>query len=793
MNKISHDTSHPLQRRLFSLALLLFLPLLLPAQVRWAVEGKVTLSGQPLEAVTVTVTPIRQDTTGTKQGTTTDQQGHYRFTLVKGSYRLRFSYLGCQPEEREIEISQAPVTLSIALKESSQQAKEIVIEATVEGPPYESTGSTTVLSKEEMKSLPALLGEPDPLKLLQLTASVTNAGEGKTGLFIRGGNSDQTRVLFNEAPIYNPNHFLGVFSVFNPSVTDKAVLMNGGVSPEYGNALASVLDVQSSTEIPDRVTLNGSLGIASSRLHLEIPSGDNFKMTLSVRRSHITHLIKPIISAVDKSQDLKGTEYDFSDYNMALVWNPSARDKLSLHAYTGDDAAHMFYKEYGMYFDIGWSNQAASLQWQHLFDGGFTMNQLVTWSAYKASTTFKQSAYEGNMKNRLQEVKYKGTLDYATTHHFIKGGYELTVNQTLPNDSWFSLNSTLLNTPNGLKYNNAQTSLFVNDDMEWEHWRINAGVRANWYGQFGPYDRPQSGTRSYDRNELMQSYIGIEPRLSARYLLTPTSSVKASLTRHIQYLNMISLSSSTGLPVDYWIPATRQIRPQTGWLSTLGYYSTFATDWQWSGELYYKTMHHILENGKDLVSMIELADPEESLYDGKGWAYGMELSLKKEKGIWRGWISYALSWNWRKYAEINDGKPFAANTDQRHDLSVVGIYEPNAKWRFSSSFVYTSGKPVNVPVGIYMLNGIFILEYGKYHSQRIPAYHHLDLSATRTWKYSHGRYSELNLSFFNVYLRKNPFLVYFGARRLDKNSYQPTARKGSLFPIMPSISWTFNY
>ena len=787
MNKTCLDICSSRQRGLYSLGLFFFLPLLLSAQVRWTVQGRITLSDEPLESASIVVIE-------TKQGTNTDKNGYYQIALPAGTFRLRFLYLGCKPVEKRIEVSQAPIVLNISMEETGELGKEVIVDAKVEDPPYKSTGNTTVLSNEEMKSLPSVLGEPDPLKLLQLTASVSNTGEGKTGLYIRGGNSDQTRVLFNEAPIYNPNHFLGVFSVFNPNVTDKAVLMSGGVSPEYGNALASVLDVHSSTDIPERVTLSGSLGLASSRLHLEIPSGENFKMTFSLRRSHITDVIKPIISLFDKSEDMKGTEYDFSDYNIGMVWKLSAKDKLFLHGYAGNDQADMYYKEYNMNFDIGWSNQAASIRWQHLFDSRYSMNHLLTWSEYKASTNFSQSSYVGYMKNRLSEAKYKGTLDYAAKHHFIKGGYEVTINQTVPNDSWFTLNNTLLNTPNGVKYNNAQASLFVNDDMEWERWRINAGVRYNWYGQFGPYnDLQQNGGRSYDRNELVQSYNGWEPRLSARYLLTSTSSVKASLTRHIQYLNMISLSSSTGLPVDYWIPATRQIRPQTGWLSTLGYYRSMNNEWQCSGELYYKEMNHILENGKDLVSMIELADPEESLYDGRGWAYGMELSLKKEKGMWRGWISYALSWNWRKYAEINNGKPFAANTDQRHDLSVVAIYEPNDKWRFSSSFVYTSGKPINVPVSLYALNGIFILEYGDYHSQRMPAYHHLDISATRTWKYTKGRYSELNFSFFNVYLRKNPFLVYFSARKLSRNSYQPTARKGALFPIMPSISWTFNY
>lgn len=787
MDKTCLNICSSRQRGLYCLGFFFFLPLLLSAQVRWTVHGHITLSDEPLEFASIVVME-------TKQGTNTDKDGYYQMKLPSGTYRLRFSYLGCKPVEKRIEVTKAPIVLNIALEETGELGKEVIVGANVEDAPYESTGSATVLSKEEMKSLPSFLGEPDPLKLLQMTASVSNTGEGKTGLFIRGGNSDQTRVLFNEAPVYNPSHFLGVFSVFNPNVTDKAVLMNGGVSPEYGNALASVLDVHSSTDIPERVTLSGSLGLASSRLHLEIPSGENFKMTFSVRRSHITDVIKPILSLFDKSDDMKDTEYDFSDYNMALIWKLSAKDKLSIHGYTGNDKASMYYKEYDMNFDIGWSNQAASIQWQHLFDSRYSMNHLFTWSRYKANTNFTQSSYEGEMKTYLNEVKYKGTLDYATKVHFFKGGYEVTMNQTVPNNSWFTLNNTLLNTPNGVKYYNTQASLFVNDDMEWERWRVNAGVRYNWYGQFGPYDHLlKSGGPSYNRNELVQSYNGLEPRLSARYLLTSTSSVKASLTRHIQYLNMISLSSSTGLPVDYWIPATRQIRPQTGWLSTLGYYTSLNKDWQCSAELYYKDMNHILENGKDLVSMIELADPEESLYDGKGWAYGLELSLKKEKGMWRGWISYALSWNWRKYAEINNGKPFAANTDQRHDLSVVGIYEPNEKWRFSSSFAYTSGKPVNVPVSIYVLNGTFIFEYGDYHSQRMPAYHHLDISATRTWKYTKGRYSELNFSFYNVYLRKNPFLVYFSARKIDKNSYQPTARKGSLFPIMPSISWTFNY
>lgn len=787
MDKTCLNICSTRQRGLYCLGFFFFLPLLLSAQVRWTVHGRITLSDEPLESASIVVME-------TKEGTNTDKDGNYQMDLPSGTYRLRFSYLGCKLVEKRIEVTKAPIVLNISMEETGELGKEVIVGANVEDPLYESTGSATVLSKEEMKSFPSLLGEPDPLKLLQMTASVSNTGEGKTGLFIRGGNSDQTRVLFNEAPIYNPSHFLGVFSVFNPNVTDKAVLMSGGVSPEYGNALASVLDVHSSTDIPERVTFSGSLGLASSRLHLEIPSGENFKMTFSVRRSHITDVIKPILSLVDKSEDTEDTEYDFSDYNMALIWNFSSKDKLFIHGYAGNDKASMYYKEYDMSFDIGWSNQAASIQWQHSFDSRYSMNHLLTWSRYKANTNFTQTSYEGEMKTHLNEYKYKGTLDYATNTHFLKGGYEVTMNQTIPNDSWFTLNNTFLNTPNGVKYYNTQASLFINDDMEWERWRINAGVRYNWYGQFGPYDHLlQSGGRLYNRNELVQSYNGLEPRLSARYLLTSTSSVKASLTHHIQYLNMISLSSSTGLPVDYWIPATKQIRPQTGWLTTLGYFKSLNKEWQYSAEVYYKNMNHILENGKDLVSMIELADPEGSLYDGKGWAYGLELSLKKEKGMWRGWISYALSWNWRKYAEINDGKSFAANTDQRHDLSVVGIYEPNEKWRFSSSFVYTSGKPVNVPVSMYILNGTFILEYGDYHSQRMPAYHRLDLSATRTWKYSKGRYSELNFSFYNVYMRKNPFIVYFSARKVGKDSYQPIARKSSLFPIFPSISWTFNY
>jgi hypothetical protein len=330
---------------------------------------------------------------------------------------------------------------------------------------------------------------------------------------------------------------------------------------------------------------------------------------------------------------------------------------------------------------------------------------------------------------------------------------------------------------------------------------VHLGLRYSDFRQLGPYTiftRDADGNKTdsilFGKGEVVKQYGGIEPRFTFRYALNDETSVKGSVTRNLQYIHLVSNAGST-LPTDLWVPSTYRVQPQLSWLYAAGLFKNFADNtYETSIEVYYKHMDRQIEYMEGYSP--SLKDPEEEFVFGKGWSYGTELFVNKTRGKLTGWIGYTLSWTWRKFPELNEGEKYPAKYDRRHDLSVVTMYEINPKWKLSAVFVFGTGNAATFPERFYVINGVLTQEYSKMNEYRLPAYHRLDLSATLTPKQKPGRKLKQNWVFglYNTYSRFNPYFIYFDQQGSAYNgSLTIQARQVSLFPVIPSVTWNFNF
>ena len=348
-----------------------------------------------------------------------------------------------------------------------------------------------------------------------------------------------------------------------------------------------------------------------------------------------------------------------------------------------------------------------------------------------------------------------------------------------------------------------EAAVYVQDDWEIsDKVKVNAGIRYSWFQQTGPYKiykTDDNGNRIdstvFKKGAGVESYGGLEPRLTVRYAINDETSIKASVTRNLQYIHLVS-NAGTTLPTDIWVPSTYKVKPQISWQYAGGLFKNFKNNmYETSLELYYKKMQNQIEY-KEGYTPNTLDDTENSFVFGEGWSYGSELFINKTKGRLTGWIGYTLSWTWRKFPALNFGDKYPAKYDRRHDLSVVAMYELNKKWKLSASFVYGSGNAATLPQRFYIIGGVLTQEYSRINEYRLPAYHRLDLSAILTPRKSdrHKWKSEWVFSIYNTYSRQNPYFIYFDQTGSPYNgTLQVQAKQVSLFPIIPAVTWNFKF
>jgi hypothetical protein len=787
-------------------------------------QGKFTLSGEVKDATSGeylagAVIGIRELNTGVSSNV----YGFYSITLPAGTYNASVFLLGYQDQQFTAVLNKDMV-MNLELQPELVELPDAVVQAERK----QNTESTEMgrvnLEVDQIKKLPALLGEVDILKTIALLPGVQSAGEGNTGFYVRGGGIDQNLVLLDHAPVYNASHLFGFFSVFNADAVKNLELYKGGVPANYGSRLSSVLDISLKEGNSREYHGEGGIGLIASRFTLEGPIvKDTSSFIISGRRTYIDLLAQPFINP---EADAAGSAYFFYDLNAKLNYRISPKDQVFLSGYFGRDVFGFNSENAGFSSEIPWGNATATLRWNRIMNDKLFMNAMLTFTDYQFEFIGEQSDFEFSLKSGIRDYGARVQWNYYPSYlHNIKWGAEYTRHRFTPSTVYARSGDVEFNTGQEAVMHSHEFGVYALDEFDLnDRLRFNAGLRLSGLLHVGPFTRYTYNqqtdlfnqplppvTTLYDRGDVVKTYAGLEPRVNVRYLFRDGSSLKAGYTHHYQYVHLTSFSP-TSLPTDVWIPSTDRLRPQFCIQYALGYFRNFAQDkWESSVEVYYKDMRNLSE-------FREGAQPEQTVNDnvdnllvfGDGYSYGAEFFIKKRQGDLNGWVGYTLARTDRQFEKINGGRAFPARWDRRHDISVVLNYRLNTRWEFGFVFVYGTGNAITLPVERYFYEGRIVDVYGDRNSFRMAAYHRADISVT--YKPRNARItrdpetraiteskkrrirSEWNFSVYNLYNRQNPYFIYFGTSgQLDQGSLSIKAYQVSLFPILPSVTWNFTF
>jgi hypothetical protein len=743
---------------------------------------------------------------GISPGTVSNDNGYYSIILKDGENTIVVSYLGYEPVEKTMNTA-ANAVMDFYLKPGVIQTGEVIISTKDPRINIESPETGIIeLSRKEIERLPALMGEADPLRALQLNPGVQSASEGSTGYYVRGGGTDQNLILLDNATVYNPSHVLGFFSVFNTDAIRNIKLIKSGIPANYGSRLSSIIDITGEEGDFKNYSAKGSIGLISSKILVQGPVfKDNSSFLVSFRRSYIDEILKPLIRPFIKgsSSFYNYSQYYFYDVNARLTCKFNRNNRLFLTYYKGRDDYELERNQLNYKNNLNWGNTVVSLNWNHIFNENWYCHSSISLSGYQFRFSAEQREIKIGLFSGIEDINYKTDFNrFNINGNVLRFGIDYQYHNFIPNN--IDAATVDLNLKFGANQNlfSHESAIYVaNETSITKRLKINSGLRLTGFLHVGPYEEyirdyynEITDTVIYKPGESIKSYSNLEPRVSLSYSLNDNSSLKASFTTSYQYIHLATASSVT-LPTDVWLPSTKRIKPQKGMQISAGYFMNMPGNlFTGSVDIYYKDFKNQIELLYGIVNDYSDNIFEESITFGNGQSYGIEFLFKKQKGKATGWLGYTLGKTTRQFDEINEGDIYPAKYDRKHDINLVLSYKLNGKWTFASTFIYATGNAMTLPVGKYIIEGHVINEYGRTNSFRMPAYHRLDLSVTWLAKKTDKFESSWNFSVFNVYNRPNPFYVYFEIKE-DISSYylEINAKQISLFPIMPSLTWSFRF
>jgi len=778
------------------LSVLLLLPSLLAAQNKFTVSGYVkdSQNGETLIGAAVLVKDQ-------PKGISSNQYGFYSLTLTEGEYELIGSYVGYQPATLKIQLN-TDLQLNFELLPKGALEEVIVTTRKREDNVRNAQMGRFVLPIDQIKAIPAFLGEVDLLKTVQLLPGVRNAGEGSAGIYVRGGGPDQNLIMLDDAIVYNTGHLFGFFSIFNSDAIKNVSLIKGGMPAQYGGRLSSVLDIAMKEGNDKKFQVDGGIGLIASRLSIQGPIKKNkSSFIISARRTYIDALTKPFIK---KTSQFSGSGYYFYDVNAKVNYKFSEKDRLYLSGYFGRDVFDFVNGQRSLDINIPWGNATGTLRWNHVFNNRLFGNTSLVFNNYNFAFEAAQNNFNIKLASGIRDVSLKQDFDlYPFTGHKVKFGGLYTYHKFTPNVVSGRQDSVLFNPLNAQSKYAHEAAVYIQDDWEVsDRVKINAGIRYSGFQQIGAYKIYQAddnGNRFdstvFGKGQAVKTYGGLEPRFTLRYAIDDATSFKGAVTRNLQYIHLVS-NSGTTLPTDLWVPSTYLVKPQISWQYAAGIFKNFNNNtYETSIEVYYKNMQNQIEY-KEGYTPNTLEDTENSFVFGRGWSYGTELFINKTKGRLTGWIGYTLSWTWRKFEQLNFGEKYPAKYDRRNDMSVVAIYDLNKRWKLSGTFVFGTGNAATLPQRFYLVNGILTQEYSRINEYRLPSYHRLDFAATNTPRKNVGRKikTEWVFSVYNVYSRKNPYFIYFDQTgSAFDGTLKVQGKQVSLFPIIPAVTLNFKF
>jgi hypothetical protein len=658
---------------------------------------------------------------------------------------------------------------------------------------------------QQIKDIPALLGEKDVMKVIQLMPGVQKGGEGQSGIYVRGGGPDQNLIVLDEAIVYNASHLFGFFSLFNGDALRSVELVKGGFPSRYGGRLSSVIDMNMKEGNNKKFAGEVGIGIISSRAVFEGPivKGKSSFM-ISGRRTYLDALVQPLIMATTGGAN---AGYYFYDMNAKANYILSDRDKLYVSGYFGRDKFYLNDKTNQTQFktNFGWGNRTLTTRWNHQFDAKTFANAALIYSHYDLSIKLLQkendtSQFELDYSSTINDYGVKYDVDYRPNpKHLIRSGFSVINHQFSPSAIVLKVGQDFNFNRKIQVINTYESGVYVEDQWREGRWNLYPGLRVSHY--------------VVDQKQV----VNPEPRMSVAYNIRKDLALKGSYALMNQYIHLLS-STGIGLPTDLWVPATANVKAMQSQQFAGGVAKDFNKGYSLSVEGYYKSMNNVItyKEGASFLLNDDFFNPgvsvnekawESQVTSGQGWSYGTEVFLQKQVGKLSGWIGYTLSWTQLQFDQVNQGQKFYAKYDRRHDASVVAIYRLNKLFTASATWVYGTGNAITMPQGYlrgsghYMgsipevwdpASGFFnneIIDYGKRNSFRMEAYHRLDVGFQFRKEKARG-IKTWELSFYNAYNRFNPFF-YYG--QMNDQGTVRTLRKATLFPMIPSLSWTFKF
>ncbi len=782
-------------RRIIICAWILCLVSIVKAQDKVTLSGYIrdATNGEELIGVTVYVKE-------TQTGGISNAYGFYSLTLPKGTYNIIYSFIGLKNVEKEIVLDNNQ-SLNIELEEAALELNEVVVIGEREDEKIVNIQmSKNELDMAQIKKLPALFGEPDIIKTIQMLPGVISAGEGTSSFFVRGGSADQNLILIDEAPVYDPSHLFGLFSVFNADVIKDSELYKGGIPARYGGRLSSILDVRTKDGNNKEFGGEAGIGLLASSLMLEGPiKKDESSFIVSARRSYVDLFLK--------AANEDNLVY-FYDVNAKVNWRANNKNRFFLALYAGRDDF-----KFGDEFGFDWGNRTATFRWNHLFSDKLFSNTSLIASRFDYGLASTSSSNGFDWDSDLTEYSFKQDLNYFINPKLtLDFGYHLTYRLFSPGIIVPEEGSIFKRTELQKEYALDHALYAGLEHQVSEKLSFQYGARLSVFQNIGEqmvYTYQDISNNSepiridstqYGSFENIKTYVNFEPRFAARYILNESTSLKASYNRMVQNTHLIS-SGTVPLPFNTWAPSSGYLRPQKADQLAIGYFKNLKNNkYEFSAEAYYKDIQNVTDFAdnaqiffnKDLVTEYRQGDSE---------AYGLELMIQKRKGDFTGFISYTLSRATRTVPEVNQGREFFANHDRRNSLNVVATYDYNEKWTFGGNFTYGTGRPITLPSGSYEFGDGYIPDViTERNGYRLQDFHRVDLSATLTPRRNAVKKYETSwvFSIYNAYSRKNPFSVYTRVALDDDDNIigdgtQKEARLIYLFPILPSVTYNITF
>jgi len=781
--------------------------LLITISFRTYSQGKVTLSGTvAVKTNTETITGASIFIPEAKVSTVTNAYGFYSITLPKGAYTIIISCVGFEHIEEHILLTENSKKDFFMLEKSKTLDEVVIRYNSSAGNIRKPEMSVNKLTISTIKKMPAVMGEVDILKAILQLPGVSTAQEGATGFNVRGGSVDGNLILLDEAVVYNTSHLFGFFSVFNADVIKDLKLYKGGIPANFGGRTSAVLDIYQKEGNNKAYHITGGIGAVSGRLLAEGPIVKDKGSFVVAGRTSYAHLF---LKLADNPNAVS-----FYDLNAKLNYKINDNNRLFLSGYFGKDKM-----DFSNFFSNNYGNSFFNLRWNHIFSEKFFSNASVIYSKYDYGLKIKYVGIDWASDIRNYNLKYnfnhhlsdKLVLNYGINSIY----YQFNPGTIKPMDTTSSVNADQIE-----KKYAWENALYVSAEQKLtDKISLIYGLRYSYFLRLGEqhvnnYANSQAvvfnsqlqiyeeGTPAdityYNKNERIIGFGNVEPRLALAYAISNDQSIKASYNRMSQYIHLISNTASVS-PLDIWAPSDQYLKPEVLDQLALGYFRNFKNEkYSLETEVFYKKIQNKADyiDGAELIAQKAI---EQVLLNGEARAYGIELMGKKNTGKLTGWLSYTLSKAEQRTpgrnAEepgINNGEWYRANYDKTHNLSLTAAYQLTKKWSFGGIFTYQTGKAATFPIGKYQYQGITVANYGTRNGNSLPAYHHVDVSATYTpkpdskkrWK------SEWVFSIYNIYGRNNAASLMFGQNRETGLS---EAKRISIFGIIPGVAYNFKF